>query len=48
MPAFRATDGTELAYHRAGTGRPLVCLRAARCAIPPTWATSAACRPGGR
>jgi proline iminopeptidase len=26
MPVFRATDGTELAYHRAGTGPPLVCL----------------------
>src|SRR5580698_9273503 len=26
MPAFRAGDGTELAYHVQGDGTPLVCL----------------------
>jgi pimeloyl-ACP methyl ester carboxylesterase len=26
MPAFTATDGTELAYHVAGEGEPLLCL----------------------
>ena len=26
MPAFRACDGTELAYHVQGEGAPLVCV----------------------
>ncbi|MFJ8619653.1 alpha/beta fold hydrolase [Streptomyces clavifer] len=26
MPTFRTYDGTELAYHLAGEGRPLICL----------------------
>jgi pimeloyl-ACP methyl ester carboxylesterase len=26
MPTFDAADGTRLAYHRAGAGRPLLCL----------------------
>ena len=26
MPAFRAADGTELAYHVHGEGVPLICL----------------------
>jgi hypothetical protein len=47
MPSYRAPDGTELAFHLKGEGRPLICLPGGPCRIPITWATSAACPPAG-
>jgi hypothetical protein len=48
MPSLRAPDGTELAYHLKGEGRPLICLPGGPMRDSAYLGDPAACPPAGR